>query len=258
MNLFYKTDYTNLIYADAFQYMEKLPSESIDIIITDPPYFLSNGGFSNSGGKMVSVDKGEWDKTSLGSEAFYTKLIQEAKRLLNENGTIWIFGSMHNIYLIGYLLDKYDFKILNNITWQKSNPAPNLSCRMFTHSTETILWARKNKKHGRQIFNYELMKEQNNNHQMKDVWITSNTSRNEKRFGKHPTQKPVAIMKRIIEASTDESSIILDPFVGSGTTAIAGEMLGRHTIAIDSNLDYLDIAKERLSNINSEKVGKIL
>lgn len=255
MNLYHKTEYTNLIYADAFQYMAKLPNNCIDVLITDPPYFLSNGGISNSGGKIVSVDKGDWDKNQ-DPEQFYRELIIAAQRLLKKDGTIWIFGSMHNIYLVGYLLEKYNFKILNNITWQKTNPAPNLSHRMFTHSTETIIWARKSQS-SHQIYNYELMKNRNNGHQMKDVWQTSNTGKCEKRFGKHPTQKPISVMKRIIEATTNEDSIILDPFVGSGTTIIASELLQRHSIGIDNNEEYLAIAKKRLCNLTTEKIGLI-
>lgn len=247
-----------MILQDAFEFMSKVPDESIDVIITDPPYFLSNGGFSNSGGKRVSVDKGNWDKTTLGKDGFYSKFIAEAQRILKKDGTIWIFGSMHNIYVVGSLLQEYKFKILNNITWQKSNPAPNLSRRMFTHSTETILWARKNYKYGRQIFNYSLMREINGGKQMKDVWTTPTVGKYEKRFGKHPTQKPLSVMKRIIMASTNENSIILDPFVGSGTTCVAGEMLKRKTIGIDFEESYLKIARQRLMDIENEREGKIL
>lgn len=257
MNLYFKTDLSNIILADAFEYMKNIPNNSVDVIITDPPYFLSNDGISNSGGKVVSVNKGEWDKCTTSPEKFYSTLLEEAQRILKKDGTIWLFGSMHNIYIIGYLLNKYNFKILNNITWQKSNPAPNLSRRMFTHSTETILWARKDKKNGRQIFNYELMREQNHNKQMKDVWKTATTAHFEKRFGKHPTQKPLSILKRIIEASTNENSIILDPFVGSGTTVVAAELLKRRSIGIDNNSQFLDIAKNRLLNIESERIGRI-
>ncbi|MER1300429.1 DNA-methyltransferase [Ligilactobacillus salivarius] len=255
MDIVYKEKNVTLVHADAFEYLKSLKNESIDIVITDPPYFLSNDGFSNSGGKFVSVNKGDWDKDNGSSEEFYSILLSEVYRVLKKDGTLWIFGTMHNIYTIGYLLKKYDFKILNNITWQKTNPAPNLSRRMFTHSTETILWAKKNT--GKQVFNYDLMREENGGKQMKDVWSTSTTSKGEKRFGKHPTQKPVSILSRIIKASTTEDMTILDTFIGSGTTAVAALLNNRKVIGVDNQLEYLNIAIKRIKNIDSEKVGKI-
>lgn len=237
--------------------MKSLEDNSIDLIISDPPYFLSNGGISNSGGKYVSVDKGKWDKNDnfYSVEKFYKEMFKEYKRILKDDGTLWTFGTLHNIYLSGYLLNKLGFKIVNNVTWQKSNPAPNLSRRMFTHSTETIIWAKKDI--GNQLFNYDLMRELNGNKQMKDVWTTSTTSKSEKRFGKHPTQKPVSIIKRIIESSTNEDSIVFDPFIGSGTSAVAALKLGRNIIGVDNNEEYLNIAKQRIEDIKNEKVGKI-
>lgn len=255
MKQIYKDSNTKLIYGDALEYMKQLPASSIDTIIADPPYFLSNGGISNRGGKIVSVNKGDWDKKSpADAEKFYKKFINLAFTCLKKNGTIWVFGSMHNIYTIGYYLNK-DFKILNNITWQKTNPAPNLSKRMFTHSTETILWAKK--KDGKQIFHYNRMKIENNNKQMKDVWTTSTTNKLEKIYGKHPTQKPISVIQRMILASTDEDSLILDPFIGSGTTCVAGKLLNRKIIGVDSSEEYLKIAKQRILNYRNTFIGKI-
>jgi len=253
----YKDENVKLMNADAFEYLKSLPDNSIDVVATDPPYFLSNGGISNSGGKQVSVDKGDWDKSeNVDTELFYKTLLEECYRVLKDNGTLWIFGTMHNIYTIGYLLPKCNFKILNNVIWQKSNPAPNLSRRMFTHSTETILWAKK--KDGKQLFNYDLMREINNHKQMKDVWTTSTINKSEKRFGKHPTQKPLAVMIRVLESCTDNKSLIVDPFVGSGTTAVAGKLLNRRVVGIDNSSEYLDIAKQRVLDFKNEKVGKIV
>jgi site-specific DNA-methyltransferase (adenine-specific) len=252
----YKDKDIRLLNTDSFEFMKTLPDKSIDVIVADPPYFLSTGGFSNSGGKMVSVDKGKWDQPELVDPAsFYQRFISEAMRILNDNGTIWMFGTMHNIYLIGYLLQHSGFKLLNNITWQKSNPAPNLSRRMFTHSTETIIWAKK--ENGKQLFNYDIMRAENDNKQMKDVWTTSTINRSERRFGKHPTQKLLALFLRILRASTDENSCILDPFMGTGTTAVAGRLLNRRVIGIDNNMEYFDIAIQRIQNYQTEKVGKI-
>ncbi|MQS52722.1 DNA-methyltransferase [Companilactobacillus mishanensis] len=257
MKQFYEDDLVKLVHSDTFDYMRKLEDESIDVIIADPPYFLSNGGFSNSGGKVVSVNKGEWDKSeTLETEKkFYDDFLKESYRVLKKNGTLWVFGTMHNIYILGYLMPINNFKFLNNITWQKSNPAPNLSRRMFTHSTETILWAKK--KDGKQVFNYDRMREINDHKQMKDVWTTATINKSEKRFGNHPTQKPLSIIDRIIQASTNEEMTILDPFVGSGTTAVAGKMNGIKTIGVDNSIEYLKIASQRVEDWKNEKIGKI-
>lgn len=254
MKEIYKDAITTLIKDDAFHCMEQMSPKSIDTIVADPPYFLSNGGFSNSGGKRVSVDKGAWDQGQ-DPETFYSKFLDEVDRVLKDDGTLWVFGSMHNIYMIGYLLQKKGWKILNNVTWQKSNPAPNLSRRMFTHSTETVLWVKR--PDGKQLFNYDFMRELNGGKQMKDVWTTPTTQKMEKRFGKHPTQKPLALVKRILQASTTPSSLVLDPFVGSGTTCVACKQLGVKSIGIDLEDEYLEIAKNRLEDYKNERVGNI-
>ncbi|WP_243344512.1 site-specific DNA-methyltransferase [Anaerococcus sp. AGMB09787] len=230
---------------DAFTVLPKIKSDSIDLIVTDPPYFLSNDGITCKSGKVSSVNKGDWDKAKIPVETFYFEFLKESKRILKPNGSIWVFGTMHNIYYIGYLMNKLKFKILNNITWQKTNPAPNLSCRMFTHSTETILWAKKSSK-SKHYFNYELMKELNNGKQMKDVRTTSTVSKKEKRFGYHPTQKPISIIERIVLASSAENDLVLDCFMGSGTTLEACIKLDRRAIGIEKEKEFYDIAKNRL------------
>ena len=153
---------------------------------------------------------------------------------------------MHNIYSVGYALEQEEFKIINNITWEKLNPPPNLTCRCFTHSTETVIWAKKNDKNAKHMFNYELMKELNDGKQMKDVWRGPLTSQKEKTCGKHPTQKPEYLLERIIQASTQEGQIVLDPFVGSGTTGVVAKRLGRRFIGIDNCEEYISIAKSRI------------
>ncbi|MGI6156224.1 MAG: DNA-methyltransferase [Enterococcus lemanii] len=245
----YEENLVSIIQGNSLDLLKKMKTESIDVIATDPPFFLSNGGITCQSGKMVSVDKGDWDKTdSMTMDEFYYQFLQEAKRILKPNGTIWVFGTMHNIFSLGSIMQQMEFKILNNITWQKTNPAPNLSCRMFTHSTETIIWAKKNQK-SKHLFNYQLMKEINNGKQMKDVWTTSTTKKSEKSFGKHPTQKPLEIMNKIILASTKEGDIILDPFMGSGTTLVSAKRLGRRAVGIDLENEYIKIAIERLKNM---------
>ena len=225
-----------------------MKSESIDVIFADPPYFLSGNGISNSGGKMVNVNKGEWDKSISIEEkhAYNREWLKKCKRLLTKNGTIWVSGTLHNIYSVGMALEQEGYKILNNITWQKLNPPPNLSTRYFTHSTETILWARKDDKDARHYYNYDLMKEFNHNKQMKDVWTGSLTKQSEKDFGKHPTQKPEYLLERIVLASTQEGDTILDPFLGSGTTAVVAKKLNRQCIGIEKDDDYIELAKQRL------------
>jgi site-specific DNA-methyltransferase (adenine-specific) len=245
-NYYFSDENFNLILGNCLDIMKILPEESFNMIFADPPYFLSSGGITCSSGRMVSVDKGEWDKSlSVEEKHKFNKLwLNECKRLLKKDGTIWISGTYHNIYSIGMALEELDYKILNNIIWEKSNPSPNLSCRFFTHSTETILWARKSKK-AKHKFNYQLMKELNGGKQMKDVWKFPTTSKSEKKFGKHPTQKPLELLKRIILASTDEGDQILDPFNGSGTTGVAARLLNRGYTGIEIEKEYLDLTIAR-------------
>ena len=244
---YFESDNFKLIYNDIFKVIKKFEDKSIDMIFADPPYFLSGNGITCSGGKMVSVNKGEWDKalTIKEKHKFNKKWIKECYRILKDNGTIWISGTLHNIYSIGMALEEEGFKIINNITWQKTNPPPNLACKTFTHSTETILWARKDLKNIKYTFNYILMKEINNNKQMKDVWTTSLTKPSEKKCGKHPTQKPLEILDRIILASTKEKDLILDPFCGSSTTGISAVRLNRRYIGIDNEKEYIELSIRR-------------
>lgn len=223
-----------------------------DMIFADPPYHLSNDGFSVQSGKKVSVNKGTWDK-SLGYEKDYLfdrEWLSACRNKLKENGTIWVSGTYHNIFSIARCLTELGFKILNCITWVKTNPPPNLSCRYFTHSAEYILWARKTAKIPH-FYNYELMKGINGGTQMRDVWNLPTIAKWEKSCGKHPTQKPLCVLSRIIQASTRKDAWILDPFTGSSTTGIAANILGRRFLGIDTNEDFLRIGKERKEEINN-------
>ena len=227
--------------------MNQFEDNSIDLIFADPPYFLSTeNGISCQGGKMVSVKKGDWDKAVSLEEMhkFNKKWIKKCYRILKNTGSIFVSGTFHNIYSIGMALQEEGFHIVNNITWQKLNPPPNLSCKCFVHSTETIIWAVKDKK--KYYFNYSLMKEMNGGKQMKDVWQGSLTRKKEKKFGKHPTQKPEYLLERIILAASKEGDLVLDPFCGSGTTGVVAVRYGRNFIGIDSNAEYNQIAKERI------------
>jgi len=244
---YYSKQNFKLILGDSLEELKKIKKNSIDMIFADPPYFLSGDGISCSGGKMVSVNKGEWDK-KIGIEEkhqFNREWIKLCYNILKDEGTIWISGTLHNIYSIGMALEQEGFKIINNITWRKLNPPPNISCRYFVHSTETILWAKKDIKKAKHKFNYQLMKQLNGGKQAKDVWDYSLTKPSEKKCGKHPTQKPMSILEKIILASTDEGDLILDPFNGSGTTGIAASKLKRKYIGIDMNKEYLDLTVRR-------------
>lgn len=226
-----------------------------DMIFADPPYFLSNDGISVQSGKMVSVNKGDWDK-SQGFEKdneFNYNWLKACQNHLTDNGTIWISGTFHNIFSVAHKLTELGFKILNCITWAKTNPPPNLSCRYFTHSTEFIIWARKSKKSSH-YYNYELMKEINGGTQMKDVWNLPAIALWEKSCGKHPTQKPLALLTRIILASTQKNAWILDPFAGSSTTGIAANLVNRRFLGIDKEEDFLILSKNRKLEIENPQI----
>jgi site-specific DNA-methyltransferase (adenine-specific) len=234
--------------------LELLPQfeHKFDMVFADPPYFLSNGGLSIQSGKIVSVNKGDWDK-SHGFDYlndFNRKWLSLVREKMKEDATIWISGTIHNIFSIGQILSELDFKILNVITWEKSNPPPNFSCRYFTHSTEQIIWARKNQEVSH-YFNYELMKRINGDKQMKDVWKLPAIAAWEKSCGKHPTQKPLSILNRLILASTKPNAWILDPFTGSSTTGIAANLQKRRFLGIDQELNFLEISKNRKLEIEN-------
>ena len=266
-DIFYKKEDFTLLKGDTFELLDKFSPNTFDMIFADPPYFLSSGGISCKGGKQVSVDKGKWDET----KDIYQKLefhrlwISKCRRILKENGTLWISATLHSVYAIGVALEMEGFSIINNVIWQKTNPAPNLACRSFTHSTETILWARKineKGKKGNHTFNYYQMKEANGNKQMKDVWsfeendeiwALSTTPKTEKKFGSHPTQKPLKLMERIILASTNEGDLILDPFCGSGTTGISAIRMKRNFVGIENEEEYLELSKRRYEAEKDEK-----
>ena len=236
---------------------EKYPKGCFDMIFADPPYFLSNGGISCHAGKMVKVDKGDWDK-SQGPELnheFNYEWLKRAQKLLKPNGTIFVSGTMHVIFSIGYAMQQLGMKILNDITWEKPNPPPNLSCRYFTHSTETILWAAKNEK-SKHMFNYDLMRQYNDGKQMKSVWRFTAPGNAEKTNGKHPTQKPLALLERCIEAATKEGDFVFDPFAGSSTTGVAALKQGRRYCGVELEDQYVELSVKRL--LEQGKVSRLV
>tara|TARA_R110001583_G_scaffold114863_1_gene265272 strand:- start:2317 stop:3189 length:873 start_codon:yes stop_codon:yes gene_type:complete len=239
-----------LIKGDCRKEIPKL-EEKFDLVFADPPYFLSGGGDTIHSGKIVPVHKGNWDKTTTKRimSNFNRKWLIEVRAKMKDNASLMISGSFHNIFNIAEILSDLDFKVLNAITWQKTNPPPHLACRYFTHSTEVIIWARKHEKKAH-YYNYDLMKEVNGNKQMKDVWILPAIAPWEKKFGKHPTQKPLSVLTRIILAASKPNDLILDPFSGSATTGIAANLLGRKYVGIDTLNKFLNISIERKKEID--------
>lgn len=257
----YKDNRIKLLLGNCLDVLPEFAENSVDMIFADPPYNLSNGGITCHAGRMVSVNKGDWDK-SKGFELDYQFSLEwliAARRVLKDDGTIWISGTIHSIYSIGFALQQLGYKLLNEICWYKPNAAPNLSCRYFTHSHEVILWAAKSK-YSKHTFNYERMKKIAGGKQMRsvwmdigkeeaadDIWIINTPTAEEKHFGKHPTQKPLALMERIILASTAPNDIVLDPFTGSSTTGVAAIRHDRRFIGIDNNKEYLELSVKRIT-----------
>ncbi len=263
---FNKGDFV-LYNGDSLSILAQLPENSIDMIFADPPYNLSNGGFTVHAGRMVSVDKGDWDKSKGFKDDydFHHRWLEACKRVLKPNGTLWVSGTYHSIYQCGHALQALGYHVLNDISWFKPNASPNLSCRFFTASHETIIWARKDKK-GKHTFNYSDMKStewpedffKNSGKQMRSVWHIPETEsvwtvgtpkKEEKVHGKHPTQKPLELLKRIILASTNKGDVVLDPFAGSSTTGIASIMHGRKFVGIDMDKNFLELSKKRALDI---------
>ena len=242
-----------LLHGDALEVLPELQPDSVECVWTDPPYLLSNGGISCSAGRRVIVDKGAWDKSNGFEEdmQFCESWVAECKRVMTPAGSIWISGTLHIHPIVGVALMKSGLRILNDIIWEKPNPPPNLGCRMFTHSTELVYWATKATQDSphKHTFNYHDMKLENGGKQMKTVWSYTAPGADEKRHGRHSTQKPVALVRRCIRASTNADDLVLDPFVGSGSTGVAAIAEGRRFVGIDSDASFLEIASRRLAEV---------
>ncbi|OIP77769.1 MAG: site-specific DNA-methyltransferase [Oscillatoriales cyanobacterium CG2_30_44_21] len=242
---------SHLYHGDSLKLMGLLPAESVDCIWTDPPYNLSNDGITCVNGRMVKVNKGEWDR-SQGADldhAFNKAWLAACYRLLKPAGTIWVTGTLHVYPSVGFAMQQLGFRILNDIIWEKPAPPPNLGCRCFTHSTELILWATKARKgKDRYVFNYEEMKAENGDKQMKNVWRMATPSKSEKFYGKHPTQKPIELVARCLRASTNLNDIVFDPFSGSSTTGVAALSLGRKFIGCEADSEHIKLSIQRLQN----------
>lgn len=234
---------------DSLEILAKFDEHTFDLVFADPPYFLSNGGFTCQSGKRAPVKKGGWD-ASQGVEhdhEFTSKWLAACQRVLKPSGTLWVSGTQHVIFNVGFAMQKLGFKLLNTVTWFKPNASPNLSCRYFTHSSEIIVWASPGGKGKlKHTFNYQAMKQANGGKQMRDVWTMLTPRNAEKELGRHPTQKPLALLDRIVEASSNEDQVVLDPFCGSGTTGVAAVGKGRRFVGIEMDPQYLELSRRRL------------
>jgi site-specific DNA-methyltransferase (adenine-specific) len=261
MQPYYSHNDLTLYHGDSIAFLSTFPEDSVEMIFADPPYNLSNGGFSVHAGKRVSVNKGEWDASKGFAEDydFHLRWLEACKRVLKPHGTLWVSGTYHSIYQCGHAMQTLGYHILNDVAWFKPNASPNLSGRYFTASHETLLWARKDKK-AKHTFNYKMMKEgewpedafKKPGKQMRSVWSLTTPKPGEKKFGKHPTQKPLDLLRRVVMASTNKGDLVIDPFTGSSTTGLAAVMLDRKFIGIDLEKKYLDLSIERYNSIQKQ------
>lgn len=242
-----------LYLGDAIQLLSAIPDGSVDCIWTDPPYLLSNDGITCIAGKMVSVNKGDWDRSNgvENDHEFNLSWLRECHRVLKPSGTIWVTGTLHIYLSVGMAMRQLGYRILNDIIWEKTNPPPNLGCRCFAHSTETLLWATKAPKGSKHkyTFNYQEMKAENGGKQMKTVWKFPAAGRDEKVHGKHPTQKPVALIDRCLRASTMPGDLVLDPFAGTAATGVAALKCGRSFVGIERDDSFAQIGSLRLGEM---------
>jgi site-specific DNA-methyltransferase (adenine-specific) len=255
---------SRLVLGDCLEVMGAMPEASVDLIFADPPYLLSNGGTTCASGRRVSVDKGRWDASGglAADHDWNVRWLSACQRVLKPSGTIWVSGTQHVIFSIGFAMQSLGFHLLNTITWFKPNASPNLACRFFTHSTEIVLWAspsrRKPLPH---TFHYKEMKAENGGKQMRDlwqlpepdgvqvVWSLPTPGKGEKSNGRHPTQKPLALLDRIVRAGSSPGELVIDPFNGSGTTGVAALRAGRRYVGIDTDLEYIDLTRRRIKTI---------
>ena len=248
---FMSDDYLFELYQKDSTECLKNMDKKCDMIFADPPYFLSRGYSSKINSEWKNFDKGEWDRiTSLDNiNNFNRKWLSACRNVLKDNGTIWVSGTYHNIFSVATCLVELGFKVLNIIVWQKSDAKPTLSRNYFNFTTEYLVWARKSEK-VTHLFNCDLMEQINGGARMGDVWRIPFVASWEMKQGKHPTQKPLRLLYRIILASTCEGETILDPFAGSCTTGIAANLLGRRFIGIDQSKEFLDYGIRRKKEID--------
>ena len=247
-------DSWRLLQGDSLALLKALPPRTVDLVFADPPYNLSNGGTTCQAGRRVKVDKGAWD-VSHGVDAdqdFHRAWLAEVQRVLKPSGTVWVSGTQHVIFQLGFAMQSLGYHLLNTVTWFKPNAAPNLACRFFTHSSELLIWAAPARmKPLPHHFAYQEMKAENGGKQMRDLWTLPTPGKREKLHGKHPTQKPLALLDRVIRASTHERALVVDPFNGSGTTGVAAVALGRRYLGIEREAGYLELSARRLEALDA-------
>ncbi len=246
-----------LYLGDCLDLLPRVPDASVDLIFADPPYFLSDGGTTCHSGRRVRVDKGAWD-VPLGPDGihdFNLRWLRECQRVLTDAGSLWVSGTHHVIFSVGFAMQQLGFKVLNDVIWVKPNPPPNLSCRYFRHATEIVLWAARGPK-SRHVFQYEVLRKMAGGKQMQNVWVLPPPPPSEKAYGKHPTQKPLALLERVILAASHEDALVLDPFFGSGTTALACLSLGRRFVGIEREPAFADLARARI--VSSHPTARLL
>jgi site-specific DNA-methyltransferase (adenine-specific) len=233
--------------ADCLDLMKVIPPCSVDVVFADPPYRLSTGGVTVKSGRLAPVDKGAWDRSMgfAGDHRFNVRWLKEARRILKPEGAIWVTGTHHIIFSLGFALQTIGFKLINQITWEKPDPPPNAFHTAFTHAHETLLWASKGKG-ARHTFNYDLINSRDPNAQMSSVWRIQAVPRREKLYGYHPTQKPLRLVRRAILASSHEGDLVFDPFCGSGTTGVAAKELERFFVGVEMEEEFVKIAARRI------------
>lgn len=260
-------DLFRVVEGDSLDLLSRLPDACVDLVFADPPYHLSNGGFTCQSGRRAKVDKGSWDASRglADDHAFQKAWLEQAQRVLKPSGTLWVSGTQHVIFSIGFAMQELGYHFLNTVTWFKPNAAPNLACRFFTHSAEILIWASPERRRPLpHTFHYQEMKRENGGKQMRDVWAIEDEfhvpagdgqqvvwsvptpGKREKLHGSHPTQKPLALLDRVIRCSTDPGQVILDPFCGSGTTGVAAAALGRRFVGIDADPAYVELSRARI------------